>query len=113
MQKCFVQFLKSLSLSRHYSLQDYKSNQEGTLASYRLPSSGEMFKVSLYPIQEVNKMDIQEATKISYIQSDKGIYVVSVSGNISTDKKNQILQKVNLFADKLNWNIWQKINYFC
>ena len=58
-------------------------------------------------------MDIQEATKISYIQSVKGIYVVSVSGNISADKKNQILQKVNLFADKLNWNIWQKINYFC
>ena len=83
-------------------LQDYKSNQEGTLASYRLPSSGEIFKVSLYPIQEVNKMEIQEATKISYIQSDKGIYVVSVSGNISADKKNQILQKVNLFADKLN-----------
>lgn len=83
-------------------LQDFKSNQEGTLASYRLPSSGETFKVSLYPIQEVNKMGISEAAKISYIQAKKGIYVVSVSGNISADKKNQILQKVNFFADKLN-----------
>ena len=83
-------------------LQDYKSNQEGTLASYRLPSSGEIFKVSLYPIQEVNKMGISEAAKITYIQAKKGIYVVSVSGNISADKKNQILQKVNFFADKLN-----------
>ena len=82
-------------------LQDYKSSQKGTLANYKLPNSGETFKVSLYPLQEINKIDISEATRISYINSKNGIYVVSVSGNISTDKKNKILQQANFFADQL------------
>ena len=83
-------------------LQDYKTGQNGTLANYRFPSSGKTFKVSLYPMQEINKINLSEAAKISYIKSDKGVYVVSVTGDISTDKKNQILQKANIFADKLN-----------
>tara|TARA_Y100000766_G_C18913300_1_gene609551 strand:- start:1481 stop:2173 length:693 start_codon:yes stop_codon:yes gene_type:complete len=83
------------------TLQDFESNNLGTLANYRIINSGETFKVSLYPIQEINKMGINEAAKISYIKSKTGVYVVSVSGNISTDKKNQILQKANFFAEKL------------
>jgi hypothetical protein len=55
----------------------------------------------LYPIEEINKIGITEATKISYLKSKDGIYVVSVSGNLSTDKKNQILRQANFFADKL------------
>tara|TARA_Y100001933_G_scaffold214009_1_gene219916 strand:+ start:731 stop:1420 length:690 start_codon:yes stop_codon:yes gene_type:complete len=82
-------------------LQDYELTREGTLANYRFPNSGKTFKVSLYPIQEINKIGIKEATKISYIKSKKGIYIVSVSGNISSDQKNQILQKANLFANQL------------
>jgi hypothetical protein len=82
-------------------LQDFESNNLGTLANYKVNNSGETFKVSLYPIQEINKIGINEATKISYIKSKTGVYVVSVSGNISTDKKNQILQKANFFAEKL------------
>ena len=82
-------------------LQDFESNNLGTLANYKVTNSGETFKVSLYPIQEINKIGINEAAKISYIKSKKGVYVVSVSGNISTDKKNQILQKANFFAEKL------------
>ena len=82
-------------------LQDYKSSREGTLANYRFSNSGETFKVSLYPIQEINKIGLNEATKISYIKSKNGVYLVSVSGNISSDKKNQILQRANIFAEKL------------
>ncbi len=82
-------------------LQDYESNNFGTLANYKFTNSGETFKVSLYPIEEINKIRLNEATKISYIKSKTGVYVLSVSGNISTDKKNQILQKANFFADKL------------
>ena len=82
-------------------LQDFESNNLGTLANYKVTNSGETFKVSLYPIQEINKIGINEAAKISYIKSKTGVYVVSVSGNISTDKKNQILQKANFFAEKL------------
>jgi hypothetical protein len=83
-------------------LQDFKSNHIGTLANYRVPNSNKTFKVSLYPIKEVNKMGVGEATRISYINSNKGIYVISVSGNISAEKKNQILQNANFFAEKIN-----------
>ena len=83
-------------------LQDFKSNQKGTLANYRVPNSNKTFKVSLYPIKEVNKIGVGEATRISYIKSKNGTYVVSVSGNISTEKKNQILKNANFFAEKIN-----------
>ena len=83
-------------------LQDFKSNQKGTLANYRVPNSNKTFKVSLYPIKEVNKIGVDEATRISYIKSKNGIYVVSISGNISAEKKNQILQNANFFAEKIN-----------
>ena len=82
-------------------LQGFESNHLGTLANYKFSNSGETFKVSLYPIKEINKIGLNEATKISYIESKTGVYVLSVSGNISTDQKNQILQKANFFADKL------------
>ena len=55
-------------------LQDYKSNQKGALANYRVPNSNKTFKVSLYPIKEVNKIGAGEATRISYIKSKNGIY---------------------------------------
>ena len=83
-------------------LQDFKSNQKGTLANYRVPNSSKTFKVSLYPIKEINKIGISEATRITYIKSKDGTYVVSVSGNISTEKKNQILQNAIFFAEKIN-----------
>ena len=80
-------------------LQDFRTNTDGVLANYKLPSSGETFKVSLYPIKEINKIMTNEATKITYVRVKGGVYVFSISGNLSADKKNQILQKVNLFAD--------------
>ena len=83
-------------------LQDFKSNHKGTLAYYKVPNSNKTFKVSLYPIKEVNKIGVGEATRISYIKSKNGTYVVSVSGNISTEKKNQILQNANFFEEKIN-----------
>ena len=90
------------SVSELGILQDFKSNSNGTLANYRVPNSSKTFKVSLYPIKEVNKIGIGEATRISYIKSKNGIYMVSVSGNISSEKKNQILQNANFFAEKIN-----------
>ena len=83
-------------------LQNFESNHKGTLAHYKVPNSNKTFKVSLYPIKEVNIIGVGEATRISYIKSKNGTYVVSVSGNISTEKKNQILQNANFFAEKIN-----------
>ena len=82
-------------------LQDFRSDFSGTLANYRLPNSGETFRVSLYPIKEINKIGIREASKITYIKARDGIYVIAVSGNLSADKKNQVLRQANFFADKL------------
>ena len=77
-------------------LQNVETNNRGTLANYKMMNSGETFKLSLYPLKEINKIDIQEATKISYIKRNGKVFVVSVSGNLSAEKKNLILQKANL-----------------
>ena len=79
-------------------LQNVEINNKGTLANYKMMNSGETFKLSLYPLKEINKIGIQEAPKISYIKRDGKVYVVSVSGNLSAEKKNLILQKANLSA---------------
>ena len=79
-------------------LQNVEINNKGTLANYKMINSGETFKLSLYPLKEINKIGIKEATKISYIKRDGKVYVVSVSGNLSAEKKNLILQKANLSA---------------
>ena len=96
-----LEVLNSSVLGLNVTLQDFQSNPQGTLANYKMSDSEETFRVSLYPIKEINKIGINEATKISYLKSKNGIYVVSVSGNLSTDKKNQILRQANFFADKL------------
>ena len=79
-------------------LQNVETNNRGTLANYKMMNSGETFKLSLYPLKEINKKDIQEATKISYIKRNGKVFVVSVSGNLSAEKKNLLLQKANLSA---------------
>ena len=79
-------------------LQNVETNNKGTLANYKMINSGETFKLSLYPLKEINKIGIKEAAKISYIKRDGKVYVVSVSGNLSAEKKNLILQKANLSA---------------
>ena len=96
-----LEVLNSSVSGLNVTLQDFQSNPHGTMANYMMSDSQETFKVSLYPIEEINKIKINEATKISYLRSKDGIYVVSVSGNLSTDKKNQILRQANFFADKL------------
>ena len=96
-----LEVLNSSVSGLNVTLQDFQSNPQGTMANYMMSDSQETFRVSLYPIEEINKIKINEATKISYLKSNDGIYVVSVSGNLSTDKKNQILRQANFFADKL------------
>ena len=96
-----LEVLNSSVSGLNVTLQDFQSNPQGTMANYMMSDSKETFRVSLYPIEEINKIKINEATKISYLKSKDGIYVVSVSGNLSTDKKNQILRQANFFADKL------------
>ena len=41
-------------------LQNVEINNKGTLANYKMMNSGETFKLSLYPLKEINKIGIQE-----------------------------------------------------
>ena len=95
-----IQVLNSAVSELNVELQNIQSNSFGTFASYLVPDSGETFKVSLYPLEEINKIDFREASKISYIRSKDGIYVISISGSLSADKKNKIFQRANYLLTK-------------
>lgn len=95
-----IEVLNGAVSGLNVKLQNLESNSKGTLASYISPDSGRTFKVSLYPIEEINKIGIVEASKISYIRSEDGVYVISISGDLALEKKNQILQRANFLLTK-------------
>ena len=81
-------------------LQNVETNNRGTLANYKMMNSGETFKLSLYPLKEINKIDIQEATKISYIKRNEKVSVASVSG-IFLQRRRILYCKRLIFLQKL------------
>jgi hypothetical protein len=95
-----IEVLNGAVSGLNVKLQNLESNSKGTLASYISHDSGQTFKVSLYPIEEINKIGIIEASKISYIRSEDGVYVISISGDLALEKKNQILQRANFLLTK-------------
>ena len=83
-------------------LQDIYSDRRGSLmANYLLPRTGKTFNVSLSPIEYSTGLSSREASRISYIKTKDGIYVISVSGNITAEKKYEILQNANFFTKNL------------
>jgi hypothetical protein len=95
-----IEVLNGAVSGLNVKLQTLESNSKGTLASYISHDSGQTFKVSLYPIEEINKIGIIEPSKISYIRSEDGIYLISISGDLALEKKNQILQRANFLLTK-------------
>ena len=95
-----IEVLNGAVSGLNVKLHDLESNSKGTLVSYISQDSGQAFKVSLYPIEEINKIGIIEASKISYIRSEDGVYVISISGDLALEKKNQILQRANFLLTK-------------
>jgi len=84
-------------------LQTLQSDPKGSLrANYLLPSTGKTFNVSLSPIESSSGLSPREASRIAYVRTKDGIYIISVSGNITAEKKLEILQNANLFANNLN-----------
>tara|TARA_B100002051_G_C16658107_1_gene597645 strand:- start:413 stop:1105 length:693 start_codon:yes stop_codon:yes gene_type:complete len=65
-------------------------------ANYSTPSNGKTFKVSFSPINSNFNSSNIDASRVSYIHTPKGIFIVSVSGNISDEAKIKILSNVKL-----------------
>jgi len=84
-------------------LQTLQSDPKGSLrANYLLPSTGKTFNVSLSPIDSSSSLSAKGASRIAYLRTKDGVFVISVSGNITTEKKLEILQNANFFANNVN-----------
>ena len=84
-------------------LQTLQSDPEGSLrANYLLPSTGKTFNVSLAPIDYSSGLSSRGASRIAYLRTKDGVFIISVSGNITAEKKLEILQNANFFANSLN-----------
>ena len=83
-------------------LQTLQSDPKGSLrANYLLPSTGKTFDVSLSPINSSSVLSSKGASRIAYLRTNDGVFVISVSGNITAEKKLEILQNVNYFTNNL------------
>ena len=83
-------------------LQTLQSDPKGSLrANYLLPSTGKTFNVSLSPINSSSGLSSKGASRIAYLRTKDGVFVISVSGNITAEKKLEILQNANFFAHNL------------
>ena len=85
------------------TLQELNSGKKGQIyANYRLPSNGKTFRVSLSPAS-TSMLDLGKgkASKLAYLETKYGVFIISVSGDISSEKKSQILRNANFSFDKL------------
>ena len=58
--------------------------------------------VRLSPIQSSSGLSSRDASRIAYLRTKDGVYVISVSGNITAEKKLEILQNANFFTNNLD-----------
>ena len=97
-----IEVLQNSISGLNAELQTIQSDIRGTLeANYFLPSTGKTFNVSLSPIESSPDLSSREASRIAYIKTKEGVYIFSVSGNITAEKKLEILQNANFFTENL------------
>ena len=98
-----MEVLKNSITGLNAELQTLQSEPQGSLrANYFLPSTGKTFNVSLSPINSSSGLSSKGAARIAYLRTKDGVFVISVSGNITAEKKLEILQNANFFANNLN-----------
>ena len=98
-----MEVLNGSVIGLNAELQTIQSDPRGSLrANYVLPSSGKTFNVSLSPIQSSSGLSSRDASRIAYLRTKDGVYVISVSGNITAEKKLEILQNANFFTNNLD-----------
>jgi len=97
-----IEVLQNSISGLNAELQTIQSDIRGSLkANYFLPSTGKTFNVSLSPIESSPDLSSRESSRIAYIKTKEGVYVFSVSGNITAEKKLEILQNANFFTNNL------------
>ena len=97
-----IEVLQNSISGLNAELQTIQSDIRGSLeANYFLPSTGKTFNVSLSPIESSPDLSSREASRIAYIKTKEGVYIFSVSGNITAEKKLEILQNANFFTKNL------------
>ena len=85
------------------TLEDLNSGKKGQVyANYRLPSNGKTFRVSLSPASiGMPELRNTQAPKLAYLKTNNGVFIISVSGNITSEQKSQILRNANFTINKL------------
>ena len=80
------------------TLEDLNSGKKGQVyANYRLPSNGKTFRVSLSPASiGMPELRNTQAPKLAYLKTNNGVFIISVSGNISSEQKSQILSLIHI-----------------
>ena len=97
-----IEVLQNSISGLNAELQTIQSDTRGSLeANYFLPSTGKTFNVSLSPINSSPDLSSREASRIAYVRTKEGVYIFSVSGNITSEKKLEILQNANFFTENL------------
>ena len=83
------------------SLENLCSGNNGHLyANYKIQADVKKFRVSLVPISLYSDIAYSGASKLAYIETNRGNYIVSVSGDISPERKSKILRNVNFSLKK-------------
>jgi hypothetical protein len=73
----------------------------GMHANYVFPKDGRTFRVSLSPVMSEYQPKQPLELRRAFIKTNKGVFVVSVSGNITDEKKSRILQNANYFSNQI------------
>ena len=98
-----IQVLDKALTGMNVTLEDLNSGKKGQVyANYRLPSNGKTFRVSLSPASiGMPELRNTQGPKLAYLKTNNGVFIISVSGNISSEQKSQILRNANFTVNKL------------
>ena len=97
-----LEVLNNSVMGMNAKLRDFNYVSGGGMhANYVFPKDGKKFRVSLSPV--LSEYMVKQAPELRrvFIKTDKGVFVVSVSGNITDEKKSRILQNANYFSSQI------------
>ena len=98
-----MQVLNKALLGMDVTLQELNSGKRGQVyANYKFPSNGKTFRISLSPVSSFPALENSRSNKLAYLETNNGVFIISVSGDISSEKKSQILRHANFSINKLN-----------
>ena len=97
-----LEVLNNSVMGMNAKLRDFNYVSGGGMhANYVFPKDGKKFRVSLSPVLSEYKVKQAPELRRVFIKTDKGVFVVSVSGNITDEKKSRILQNANYFSSQI------------